>query len=42
MKLKGEIRIKAPRETVFDALNDPEVLKLSIPGCQVLVKTSDS
>ncbi len=42
MKLKGEIRINAPRETVFAALNDPEVLKQSIPGCQDLEKTSDT
>lgn len=42
MKLKGEIRINAPRETVFAALNDPEVLKQSIPGCQDLEKISDT
>ena len=36
MKLKGEIRINALRETVFAALNDPEVLKQAIPGCQDL------
>lgn len=42
MKLKGEIRINARRETVFAALNDPEVLKQSIPGCQDLEKTSDT
>lgn len=42
MKLKGEIRINAPRETVFAALNDPEVLKQAIPGCQDLEKTSDT
>ena len=42
MKLKGEIRINALRETVFAALNDPEVLKQAIPGCQDLEKTSDT
>ena len=42
MKLKGEIRINAPRETVFAALNDPEILQQSIPGCQDLEKTSDT
>ena len=42
MKLKGEIRINAPRETVFAALNDPEVLKQSLPGCQDLEKISDT
>mgnify|MGYP002529345036 CR=1 FL=1 len=42
MKMKGEIRINAQRETVFAALNDPEVLKQAIPGCQDLEKTSDT
>ena len=42
MKLKGEMRINAPRATVFAALNDPEVLKQAIPGCQDLEKTSDT
>jgi carbon monoxide dehydrogenase subunit G len=38
----GERRIPAPRRIVWDALNDPEVLKASIPGCQSLEKTSDT
>ncbi len=41
MKLTGEQKIKAPREIVFAALNDPEILKESIPGCQTLTKHSD-
>ncbi len=40
MKLSDEIRIQAPRERVFAALNDPEVLKRAIPGCQALERTS--
>ncbi len=42
MDLTGEYRIPAPRETVWAALNDPEVLKACIPGCETLTKTSDT
>jgi uncharacterized protein len=42
MEMTGEQLIPAPRETVWQALNDPEVLKASIPGCESLAKTSDS
>jgi carbon monoxide dehydrogenase subunit G len=42
MDMTGEYRIPAPRETVWQALNDPEVLKRSIPGCEDLQKTSDT
>jgi len=42
MKMEDEIRIDAPREQVFAALNDPEVLKRAIPGCQELDKVSDN
>ena len=41
MDMKGEYRISAPREKVWDALNDPEVLKQCIAGCEELNKTSD-
>jgi len=41
MQMSGERRIPAPREKVWDALNDPEVLKQSIPGCQSLDKDGD-
>jgi carbon monoxide dehydrogenase subunit G len=40
--MTGERRIPAPRETVWQALNDPEVLKASIPGCESLDKLSDT
>jgi carbon monoxide dehydrogenase subunit G len=40
--IEGEERIAAPVETVWRALNDPEVLKASIPGCQSLEKQSDT
>ena len=42
MDMTGERRIAAPRNTVWQALNDPEVLKASIPGCESLEKQSDT
>ena len=42
MDMQGSERIEAPVETVWRALNDPEILKQSIPGCESLEKTSDS
>src|SRR3954467_4114265 len=41
MTMSGEQQLPAPRETVWDALNDPEVLKACIPGCESLEKTDD-
>jgi len=40
MEMTGEHRIAAPRSVVWDGLNDPEVLRRSIPGCESLSKTS--
>ena len=42
MEIEGEERIAAPVETVWKALNDPDVLKECIPGCDTLEKTSDT
>lgn len=42
MDLQGSERIDAPVETVWLALNDPEILRQSIPGCESLEKTSDT
>lgn len=42
MELKDEIIIPAPREAVFAALNDADVLTEAIPGCQTLEKISDN
>src|SRR5690242_19709904 len=42
MDMTGEFRIPAPRETVWKGLNDPEILKRSIAGCEELEKTSDT
>jgi carbon monoxide dehydrogenase subunit G len=41
MDMTGERRIAAPRRRVWDALNDPAVLKVSIPGCESLEKQAD-
>ena len=42
MELADEIVINAPRDRVYAALNDPEVLKRCIPGCEELIKHSDT
>jgi uncharacterized protein len=42
MDMSDEILIAAPRAQVYAALNDPEILKASIPGCEELVKHSDT
>ena len=39
MTMSGEQQLPAPRETVWAKLNDPEVLKACIPGCQSLEVT---
>ncbi|MEM8554900.1 MAG: carbon monoxide dehydrogenase subunit G [Pseudomonadota bacterium] len=42
MELKEEVFIAAPREQVYAMLNDVEVLKACIPGCEELTKLSDT
>jgi carbon monoxide dehydrogenase subunit G len=42
MDMTGERHIAAPRQAVWDALNNVETLKASIPGCESLEKTSDN
>jgi carbon monoxide dehydrogenase subunit G len=42
MEMTGEYRIPAPREKVWEALNDAEVLKATIPGAESVEKTSDT
>ena len=42
MKLADEKRIAAPREVVWEGLNDPDILQKAIPGCESLEKTSDT
>ncbi len=41
MTMNGEIQLAAPREVVWAKLNDPEVLKACIPGCEELERTDD-
>lgn len=42
MEMTGEYKIPAPRQQVWEALNDPEILATCIPGCQELNKESDT
>jgi carbon monoxide dehydrogenase subunit G len=42
MEIKGEYQIDASREAVWDALNDPEMLKKCIPGCESLEQVGDN
>lgn len=42
MQMTGETLIMAPRARVWAALNDPEILKASIPGCESIEKHSDT
>jgi len=41
MELHGEHRIPAPRQVVWDALHDPEILKECIRGCERLDRIDD-
>jgi carbon monoxide dehydrogenase subunit G len=42
MEMTGEYTIPAPRERVWQALNDPETLKRAIPGCREIEKVTDT
>jgi uncharacterized protein len=42
MEMTGEHLIAVPQQRVWDALNDPEVLKACIPGCETIEKVSDT
>lgn len=42
MELAGEKQLAAPRTQVWTALNDPEVLRGCIPGCESLEKRSET
>lgn len=42
MQMSDEVIIPASRETVWRALNDPQVLKQCIPGCESITKHSDT
>ena len=40
MKLSGSYQINIEKQKVWDALNNPEILKQSIPGCEDFKKNS--
>ena len=42
MDMNGSQRIEASREKVYAALNDTEILRQSVPGCETIEKTSDT
>ena len=42
MEIKGEYQIDSSREDVWLALNDPEMLRKCIPGCESLDRISDT
>lgn len=39
MKMTGQRLLPVPRQQAWDALNDPEMLKACIPGCDSIVQT---
>jgi carbon monoxide dehydrogenase subunit G len=41
MTMNGEVELPASREVVWAKLNDPEILKACIPGCEELEKTDE-
>ena len=41
MEMQGEAQIPAPKQVVWDALNNPTVLRESIPGCEELNRNGD-
>ena len=42
MKLTGSYQIKLEKQKVWEALNNPEILKKSIPGCDEFKKDTDT
>ena len=42
MEVRGEYQIDAPRQDVWEALNDADVLERCIPGCDSLQKVGDN
>ena len=42
MEMSGVQLIPAPQRVVWDALNDPEMLKASVPGCESIERTGDN
>jgi uncharacterized protein len=42
MEMSGEQLVPAPQRAVWDALNDPEMLKACVPGCESIEKSGDN
>ena len=42
MKLTGSYKIPTDKQTVWEALNNPEILEKCIPGCEEFKKNSDT
>lgn len=42
MDLTGEYELNAPKEKVWAALNDPDLLARCIPGCKELVQSAEN
>ena len=42
MTMTGEVQLSASRASVWDKLNDPEVLKQCVPGCEQLDLIGDN
>ena len=42
MEMSGSYRIAASPQKVWDALNDPEILKVSIRGCEAFEQTAEN
>lgn len=42
MELNDQVTINAPKAVVYAALNDPEILRQCIPGCEELIKNSET
>jgi uncharacterized protein len=42
LTMTGEVDLPAPQQVVWEKLNDPEVLKACIPGCQSLERVGEN
>jgi carbon monoxide dehydrogenase subunit G len=42
MEMTGEQLVPAPQQTVWDALNDPDMLKACVPGCESITPSGEN
>jgi carbon monoxide dehydrogenase subunit G len=42
MEMTGEQLVPAPQQDTWNALNDPQVLKACVPGCESIERTGDN